>query len=63
MSQLENPWSLDRGMNGVRLLFTPLNCAFTAQLQADKVLLISEGASPKANSHATERYCSQVTDL
>ena len=42
------------------LLFTPLNCAFTAQLQADKVLFISEGASPKANSHATERYSSQV---
>jgi hypothetical protein len=47
----------------VKLLFTPLNCAFTAQLQADIVHSASDGASPKANLIATERYCSQVCDL
>jgi hypothetical protein len=44
------------------LLFTPQNRAPAARLLADTVHSASEGASPKANLIATERYCSRVAN-
>ena len=44
------------------LLFTPQNRVPAARLLAGKVNSASEGASPKANFNATERYCSRVAD-